>query len=89
MSQGYRYFNTPYPTPDTGNYAFDAGMTLPLFQVQGAGLIPRGQLAPRFNSMVMNQSTVYLRDVANGGWIAGQLIGQPLSPPASTSNSTG
>lgn len=85
MSQGYRYFNTPYPTPDTGNYAFDAGMTLPLFQVQGRGLIPYKQYAPRVNAMVMAQSTVYRRDVANGGWIAGQLIGQPLSPPATNS----
>lgn len=80
----YNYFPRRYPDPGTGNYAFDAGMTLPLFQVQGRGLIPYHSYNVRRNpgQMLMNQSTVYLRDVANGGYIAGQFIGQPLSPPA-------
>lgn len=78
----YQYFNRPYPTPDTGNYAFDTGMTLPLFQVQGRGTMVRNQLCCRMNFMVANLPTVFNRDVASGGLVAGQYIGQPLSQPA-------
>lgn len=80
----YQYFPTPYPKPDTGNYAFDTGMTLPLFQVQGAGIIAKKQMNIRQYGMVTNVSTVTLTDYARGGFAAGQLIGQPLSPPASS-----
>lgn len=78
----YQYFPRPYPTPGTGNYGFDTGMTLPLFQVQGRGVMVHSQLLPRANYMIANLNTVYMRDVANGGLISGQLISQPLSQPA-------
>lgn len=82
----YQYFPRDYPKPGTGNYAFDAGMTLPLFQVQGAGIIPSRSLNVLQFGNVINQSTLTLTDYTNGGMVAGQLIGQPLSPPANSNN---
>jgi hypothetical protein len=82
--QGYRYFPTPYPTPNTGNMAFDTGQVLPLFQVQGRGMIPfRSFNAFAVGQQISTLPTAYYADVTGGGLIAGQIIGQPLSPPAS------
>ncbi len=82
----FQYFPTPYPTPGTGNYAFDAGATLPLYQVQGRGIIQKKQYNIRQFGMVRNTSTVTLTDYARGSYsAAGQLIGQPLSPPVTAS----
>lgn len=77
------YFPTRFPDPGTGNYAFDAGMTLPIFQVQAMGIIPRSSFNVRQFGMAINQATVVQSDLTNGGFIQGQFIGQPLSPPAS------
>lgn len=78
----YAYFKRKYPGPGTGNYAFDAQMTLPLFQVQGAGTLVKGQLNVTQSGNLTALPVAYKRSVANGGYIAGQIIGQPLSPPA-------
>jgi hypothetical protein len=80
----YHYYPRRYPTPGTGNYAFDAQMTLPLYQVQGAGIVQKNAYRVRQFGMVMNQATVTQTDFAQGGWVAGQFIGQPLSPPPSS-----
>lgn len=79
----YQYFPTRYPGPGTGNYAFDTGSMLPLLQVQGPGIFQRKSYNVRQYGMLTNLSTVTLTDLTHGGYIAGQLIGQPLSQPAS------
>jgi hypothetical protein len=91
VTPGYRYFPTPYPTPDTGNMAFDTGQTLPLFQVQGPGISYKKQLqcVGFAGQQFTNLPTVLYQDIAAGGLISGQIVSQPLSPQASGNNSTG
>lgn len=79
----YQYFPKPVPSPGTGNMAFDAGMTLPLNQVQAMGIIPSHSYRVRQFGMMTNQATVIKTDAYNGGLVTGQFIGQPLSQPAS------
>ncbi len=78
----YAFFPRRYPTPGTGNYAFDAQMTLPLYQVQGRGMFAKGSLRVTQFGNVVAQATVTPTDLLRGGYIAGQFIGQPLSQPA-------
>ena len=80
-----QYFPQKYPGPGTGNLAFDQATTLPVFQIQGAGIIQKNAFIVREHGILYVNSVTKTTDLTQGGLIAGQFIGQPLSQQA-TSN---
>lgn len=72
----YSWRETYYPTPGTGNYAFEPNTTLPPFNIFGSGSMVRGQLSVNSSGQVITVPTIPVAGM--GGLFSGQFISQPL-----------
>lgn len=76
----YSWKGTPYPTPNTGNQAFQWFQQLPQYKVNTPGLVPHRQFFNIGQPQVMSTDTQLMAGL--GGLQAGQYIGQGLVIPA-------
>lgn len=80
----YHWINTPYPTPNTGNQAFDWFQTLPNANVFTPGMVPHRQFFNVMQPQVMVNDTQLVSGL--GGLQHGQYVGQPLVVPPTNNN---
>lgn len=75
----YHWVATPYPTPNTGNQAFQWFQELPPANVFTPGLVPHRQFFNVMQPQVMTTDTQVVAGL--GGLQAGQYIAQSLVVP--------
>lgn len=83
----YRYTPRRYPTPGTGNYAFEPKFSLSKFPLlAGPGKVTMGQINP----LQPPQTYYYMQapTAGLGGVQAGQIVGQPLLSDLSPASGT-
>lgn len=78
----YSWIPRPYPTPNTGNMAFQQNTALPQYDLRGAGR-PVFHQFQAFQKPVTNTPVVVPEGY--GGLFAGQFVVQPLSKPSNRS----
>lgn len=75
----YQWKTTPYPTPNTGNQAFQWFQQLPQTRVSTPGLVPHRQFFNLMQPQVMVTDTQVMAGL--GGLQAGQYVSQGLVVP--------